>query len=234
MRGAYLSKLCSYAWGRTMHDVIGQTQGQRVARSLVAACAVVLPYVYVRWINHSSQAFSDALRAWLWATATIMTAASLAFAYYLLFEGPYQLWMEEKRRADAAHGANPNAAETTDRRKFIQNEVRKHFKLISDAIAAVQGAETDENYIAARDSQLIAAVNGAAKWIKENMGSAALERFRTPPPPPGPYWGTESWPGEHDPALKNNRSKWIRGSRERLGVLDTFLRSDAYDGEPAK
>ena len=78
-----------------MHDVIGQTRGQRIARGVVAVCAVAIPYLYVTWINHSSQAFSDAMRAWLFATAAILTAAFFAFAYHLLVEGPYQLWRKQ-------------------------------------------------------------------------------------------------------------------------------------------
>jgi hypothetical protein len=95
MRRVYLGKLCAYAWERTMHDVIGQTRGQRVARGVVAVAAVALPYLYVRWINHSSHVFADAEKAWLWGTAAVFTAACIAFAYHFLIEGPYQLWMQQ-------------------------------------------------------------------------------------------------------------------------------------------
>lgn len=108
MRRVYLKHLVCVAWQRTMHDVIGQTLGQRIARTVVALCAIGVPYLYVRWINHSSQAFSDAVRGWLFATAAILTAAFFAFAYHLLIEGPYQLWKEQDGRL------HPNAEFDTE------------------------------------------------------------------------------------------------------------------------
>lgn len=101
-----------------MHDVIGQTRGQRVARGAVAVCALAIPYLYVSWINHSSQAFSDATKAWLIATAAIVTGSFLAFAYHFLIEGPFQLWkdQQEKLHPNAEYDAEWERLNAVDRR----------------------------------------------------------------------------------------------------------------------
>ncbi len=110
-----------------MHDVMGQTRGQRIARVVVGVAGVALPYLYVRWINHSSQVFSDAAKGWLIATAAVFTAACAAFAYHFLIEGPYQLYRETQQ---------------TPERDYLADELaRRKAEVVADAIMPRRSAE---------------------------------------------------------------------------------------------
>jgi hypothetical protein len=109
-RRQFFKNLRSDAFRQTLQEVTGQTLGQRIVRALVAVCVVMISYLYVKFINHSSQVFSDAAKNLMLFGAATAAVACCAFVYYWLVDGPYQLWKRAAARAEKAESEQEAAA----------------------------------------------------------------------------------------------------------------------------
>jgi hypothetical protein len=115
--------------------------------------------------------------------------------------------------------------EAKSRRQRIQDGLRPHFQEMANAGHALKLAATDDEFHQ-RLSELDPVLQSSAQWVMDNMGEAAFTKFNRAQSD-SLRW---TWPGEHAPGLMARRSEAINFQNARIEVLDTFLRSDGWDG----
>lgn len=116
------------------------------------------------------------------------------------------------------------SAEPISRRRRIQLGLQPHFETLSRFQQRLQEAQTPAD-VEELMPAFRTALEVAGGWIQANMSQAAFEKFKAPTVSAA-WW---PWPGKAQGAAES-RSNALSLNKARLGVLDTFLQSDGWDG----
>ena len=113
----YLRLLLSSAWRKTMRDVTGETHTQRIVRLLTVAFGVVTAWMYTTYWSPISGKFGDAITTLILTSCVTFALLVGGLVLNILFVTPYELWKEQKARADAVETAN-GFRDHSDRARF--------------------------------------------------------------------------------------------------------------------
>ena len=179
MRRVHAKDLFCFAWGQTMHDVIGQTRGQRIARALGGVAILAVAYGYVRLVNTESHAFSDTVKSFLLATAALVVVWTAVFLYHFLFEGPYQLVQTQIARADELERKlHPNAEFDAEWDRLIAADRRPSAHPFVEALKRDSAERTYQSMVEARKpTRDISLSNGLAYILSFNWDGEIDELF---------------------------------------------------------
>lgn len=117
--------------------------------------------------------------------------------------------------------------EPKSRRKKIQDGLRPLFRELSEYEARLKNAGNDEELKEVVE-ELNVFLQKICQWIIDNMGGAAFTKFNHAQSLANSW----TWPNNPNSELAGKRSNTICFVRARLDVLDLFLQSDGWDGQP--
>lgn len=113
MAKSYIRVVCTRASKQAAQAVIARTWPDLARKIVIALLVIAVLYFGIEQVNPRDEAYDNQLViAQAVLVATLIAAAGL-FIINLLFVAPYQLWLEQKERADRAEaGVVASKAET--------------------------------------------------------------------------------------------------------------------------